>query len=198
MKVNCGVGGMIKIGLILISIFLFAGIAFSADSSGWKQVIEAANKEGRVVISGPPGEEWRKSIVDMFQQEYSKITVEFSAMAGRNFGDRIRKERELGKKLWDLRLSIRATTGSGSISLLEGGPHPNAARVYINWLLSPTTQAKLSKNTELNSRRTDVPAADKDSAVDPTKMSKYRNAATEENSDHDGKLLPLIRAALKR
>ena len=36
MKVNLEVGGMIKIGFVLISIFLFADIAFSADSSGWK------------------------------------------------------------------------------------------------------------------------------------------------------------------
>jgi len=93
---------------------------------------------------------------------------------------------------------IRLATGSGTISLLEGAPHPNASTVYINWLLSQKTQAKLSKAVELNSRRLDVAVADKDSAVDPAKLSRYRNNATEENSDIDNKLLPLIRAALKR
>ena len=39
----------------------------------------------------------------MFQQEYPEITVEYSAMAGRNLLPRIRQEREFGKKLWDLR-----------------------------------------------------------------------------------------------
>ena len=68
----------------------------------WKKVMDAAKKEGKIVISSAPGEEWRKSLVDMFQQEYPEITVEFSASPGRNFWPRIRKERGFGKKLWDL------------------------------------------------------------------------------------------------
>jgi hypothetical protein len=121
MKANVTGGNLIKTGLVLLSIFIAVNVAFSADSSvkrvkqsstqpaaqtdpsEWKKVIEAAKKEGKIVISGSPGKEWRRTLVDMFQQEYPEITVEFSADAGRNFWPRIRQERALGKRLWDLR-----------------------------------------------------------------------------------------------
>ena len=111
-----------NIGLILVTfLFLAVSATYGAESSKaakssaapretkmdageWKKVVEAAKKEGKIVMSGAPGEGWRKSLVDMFQQEYPEIAVEFSAGPGRNFWTRVRKERELGKKLWDLRM----------------------------------------------------------------------------------------------
>ena len=85
MNVNMAGSDLVKAGLVLISIFIAVSMAFSADSAvkrvkqsstqpvakpgpgEWKKVIEAAKKEGKIVISGAPGEEWRKSLVDMFQ-----------------------------------------------------------------------------------------------------------------------------------
>lgn len=55
------------------------------------------------------------------------------------------------------------TTGGGSLSLVRGAPHPNAARVFINWFLSRNGQMALQRHTDLygepapNSRRTDIP-----------------------------------------
>ena len=55
------------------------------------------------------------------------------------------------------------STGGGSISLIKGAPHPNAARVFINWFLSRKGQTALQKSNDLygelppNSRRIDVP-----------------------------------------
>lgn len=379
MKVNVRGSILLKTGFVVISIFIAFAVAFSADSSvkqpsmqgvaksdpgEWKKVVEAAKKEGKIVISGAPGEGWRKSLVDMFQQEYPEITVEFTAASGRTFGARVRQEREVGQKLWDLRSGgadtameakkngflspirplllpeiaddkkwiggidgifndrenkyilgytlyiepssyvnrdfikesdlkssaqlldqkfkgkiviltptagstqqslgnmafmygvnfirellsrqdvivtddnrqqvewvvrgkypiaigfsktllipfekqgvgknvveledkiIRLTTGSGNICLLEGAPHPNAAKVYINWLLSQKTQILLSKNVEHNSSRTDVPPVE--AAIDPAKLNKYRISSLEENSEFDGSLLPVIKEALKK
>ncbi len=50
----------------------------------------------------------------------------------------------------------------GSIALLNQAPHPNAARVFVNWLLSPEGQTALQRlaNTANNSEeslRTDIP-----------------------------------------
>ena len=371
-------------GLILAAfLFLTVSAAYGADSpkaakssaalretkmdaGEWKKVIEAAKKEGRIVVSGPPGEDWRRSLVDMFQKEYPEIAVEFSAGPGRNFGPRIRQERELGKKLWDLRLGgadtameakrngflapvrplllpeiaddskwigglngvfhdrenkyvlgyslyieptayanrdfikesdlkstaqlvdpkfrgkiviltptggatqqslgqmafmygkdfirdllskqdviitddnrqqvewvlrgrypvstnfaptllvpylkqglgknivnledkiVRLSMGSGTLSLFEGAPHPNAARVYINWLLSQKTQMRLCQNVKLNSSRTDVPVIDKDNAIDRTQISKARNSSTEENIEFTSSLMPIFREAMKK
>ena len=53
------------------------------DPNEWKKIVEAANKEGKIVIAGVPGEGWRKSMVDMFQQEYPEIKVEYSSTPGR-------------------------------------------------------------------------------------------------------------------
>ena len=336
------------------------------DPGQWKIVVEAAKKEGRLIICGAPSEEWRKSLVDMFQQEYPEIKVEYTGINGRDFWPRMRKERELGQKLWDLRAGgiealaypvkrdgllepirplllpenagdskwvggldglfndrekkfmptytiyiqrtvavnrdfikeseiksseqlldpkfrgkivmqnptagasytalgnlgfmyggnflrdllsrqnvtvtndnrqeaewlvrgkyplaigldntqlipyikqglgrnvikledkiIPVGTGFGGITLIKDAPHPNAARVYINWLLSQKTQLKLTKNVLLNSRRTDVPPVDKETAVDPSHLSNYRFYSTEENDEITTHFLPIIREALK-
>ena len=65
----------------------------------------------------------------------------------------------LGKNISILRAPMPKVVGSsgfGSIALMDKAPHPNAAKVYINWLLSRAGQAEW-KHTQRNSRRTDVP-----------------------------------------
>jgi iron(III) transport system substrate-binding protein len=56
------------------------------------------------------------------------------------------------------------STGGGSLSLLNQAPHPNAAKVFINWFLSPKGQIALQKlgdpDDPANSRRIDVPKTD--------------------------------------
>jgi iron(III) transport system substrate-binding protein len=52
------------------------------------------------------------------------------------------------------------TAGFGAVALMEGAPHPNASKVFINWLLSRRAQELWVKTgTQDNSRRTDVPVA---------------------------------------
>ena len=41
--------------------------------------------------------------------------------------------------------------------LPTGGPHPNAARLFIDWLLSPLGQTAIEENLYIHSLRTDVP-----------------------------------------
>ncbi len=49
------------------------------------------------------------------------------------------------------------TTGSGHVSFFKNAPHPNAAKVYINWLLSKQAQMTWQKYTAGNSFRADIP-----------------------------------------
>jgi iron(III) transport system substrate-binding protein len=49
------------------------------------------------------------------------------------------------------------TTGSGHIALFQKAPHPNAARVYVNWFLSREGQTAWQKYTQDNSLRSDIP-----------------------------------------
>ncbi len=55
------------------------------------------------------------------------------------------------------------TPGWGGIALMNRAPHPNAAKVYLNWLLSKEGQQAYVKPLETrNSRRVDVAPMDKD------------------------------------
>ena len=81
------------------------------------------------------------------------------------------------------------STGGGSISLIKGSPHPNAARVFINWFLSRKGQTALQKSNDLygelppNSRRMDIP---KDMLPPENRLvegRKYLDVARPEFSD---------------
>jgi len=49
------------------------------------------------------------------------------------------------------------SVGPGGISLLTNSPHPNAAKVYLNWLLSKEGQTLFVKSNGAQSRRLDTP-----------------------------------------
>jgi len=49
------------------------------------------------------------------------------------------------------------TSSAGSITLINRAPHPNAAKVFINWFLSRDGQMSWQKHTDRNSLRTDIP-----------------------------------------
>jgi iron(III) transport system substrate-binding protein len=52
----------------------------------------------------------------------------------------------------------RMSTGFGSVMLMNRAPQPNAARLFVNWLLSPAGQAAWVEATDIPSRRLDVAA----------------------------------------
>jgi iron(III) transport system substrate-binding protein len=71
----------------------------------------------------------------------------------------------LGKNIAGFRGDGKILTGGpglGTVSLMDRAPHPNAAKVYVNWLLSRQAQQEWSTKTGQNSRRIDVkqPAPD--------------------------------------
>jgi iron(III) transport system substrate-binding protein len=49
------------------------------------------------------------------------------------------------------------TAGFGTLGVLNRGPHPNAVKVYLNWLLSKEGQTAWSRASGYPSRRLDVP-----------------------------------------
>lgn len=48
------------------------------------------------------------------------------------------------------------TAGDSHIVIFNKAPHPNAAKVFLNWLLTPETQTMMSKENLRQSLRTDV------------------------------------------
>lgn len=51
---------------------------------------------------------------------------------------------------------VNLSVGFGAVALIDQAPHPNAAKVYLNWLLSRDGQQAWNRITGRNSRRTDV------------------------------------------
>jgi len=82
---------------------------------------------------------------------------------------KIFKQHELGKNVSDFLVPLPHPSleyGYGTVSMLSQAPHPNAAKVYVNWLLSKAGQTEWIKTGD-NSRRLDVPVADPDTAAQP-------------------------------
>jgi iron(III) transport system substrate-binding protein len=70
--------------------------------------------------------------------------------------------------------------GPGTVMFLNKAAHPNAAAVYINWLLSKEGQTKYSIATNMVSRRLDVQTDHVPSYLIPTPGKKYWQSSTED------------------
>jgi iron(III) transport system substrate-binding protein len=49
---------------------------------------------------------------------------------------------------------------NNTVWLLKNAPHPNAAKLWVNWILSKEGSTLWSKNAQVNARRLDVPVYD--------------------------------------
>lgn len=79
--------------------------------------------------------------------------------------------------------------GNG-VHLFNRAPHPNAAKLFINWLLTRETQVMWSGYTGSNSRRTDVPPVNPEAV--PAPGSKYYESGKEANFEEVFKSQKLI------
>ena len=79
------------------------------------------------------------------------------------------------------------SAGGGSLSLLNQAPHPNAAKVFINWFLSRRGQIALQKLGDTddppNSRRIDIPKDDVPSTNRLAPDGRYFDVVKPEYSD---------------
>jgi iron(III) transport system substrate-binding protein len=79
------------------------------------------------------------------------------------------------------------SAGGGSLSLLNQTPHPNAAKVFINWFLSKKGQIALQKLGDVddppNSRRVDIPKDDVPLTNRLAPEGKYFDVVKPEYSD---------------
>jgi iron(III) transport system substrate-binding protein len=60
------------------------------------------------------------------------------------------------KPISNIKEGYYAGTGSGNLAIMKNAPHPNAARVFINWLLSKEGQEAFTKAMGQPTRRFDV------------------------------------------
>jgi ABC-type Fe3+ transport system substrate-binding protein len=87
--------------------------------------------------------------------------------------------------------------GVGAIQYLAKAPHPNAARVFVNWLLSKATQTMLMQAVKLNSQRVDVPQGDPAEVVDVKAMGQYTCTQAEDLEPYEQHVVALLRDYLQ-
>ncbi|MBM2811332.1 MAG: ABC-type Fe3+ transport system periplasmic component [Chloroflexi bacterium] len=79
-----------------------------------------------------------------------------------------------------LREGAPISIGGGTINLAGDAPHPNAARVFINWLLSKDGQDSWQEHVQQPSLRLDVSRAGLDPTGIPKPGVQYADGGTEE------------------
>jgi iron(III) transport system substrate-binding protein len=70
--------------------------------------------------------------------------------------------------------------GNGGVSLLDRAPHPHAAKLYVNWLLSREGQLAYQQALRSPSLRVDIPKDGIDPLLVPKPGASYVNAGGEE------------------
>lgn len=65
------------------------------------------------------------------------------------------------------------SVSASGLHLFNRAPHPNAAKVFINWLLTQKVQQLVTESVASNSLRLDVPPGYPPEAVDPKRLEDY-------------------------
>jgi len=73
----------------------------TAASAAWDQLVAAAQKEGKVVVSGPPVPEARSKMPEAFKQRFN-IEMEYLAVNSSQLASRIESERAAGQYTMDV------------------------------------------------------------------------------------------------
>jgi ABC-type glycerol-3-phosphate transport system substrate-binding protein len=85
--------------------------------------------------------------------------------------------------------------GGFNLNIYNKRPHPNATRVFVNWLLSKDIVTGLSQAVGLTLRRQDVPSPEEE-ALRPIRGLKYSQAQSEENEKGEIKAVAFIRTVV--
>src|SRR5215469_9052395 len=88
---------MKKTFALLISIVLApTALAQSPDwKNSWDELVAAARKEGKVVVSGPPSQQLRQAMPAAFRDRFG-VTIEYLGGRGNDIATRLRTERRAG------------------------------------------------------------------------------------------------------
>jgi iron(III) transport system substrate-binding protein len=98
-----------------------------------------------------------------------------------------------------LREGTYLTSGTGGgVSVVERAPHPNAAKVYIDYLLSPEGQRRYTEATGLPSRRTDVSTDGVPPEYIPQEGAKYIPNYDQRAVEIRGEVRAVVESLVKR
>ncbi|HEY3302816.1 MAG TPA: extracellular solute-binding protein [Candidatus Binatia bacterium] len=83
-----------------------AGVAWQEE---WERILQAAKKEGKLAMIGPPGADRRDALTETFQKKFG-ISIEYQADPGAGLSPRLNAERKAERYLWDV-VVVGTTTG---------------------------------------------------------------------------------------
>jgi iron(III) transport system substrate-binding protein len=92
--------------------------AVEAQTSQWQQMVSAAKKEGKVVVSIPPGAELRKGLKEAFEKRFG-IELELVTGRGAASAKKIADEFRAGLRLTDVHTGGSAPISYGLSGMLE-------------------------------------------------------------------------------
>jgi iron(III) transport system substrate-binding protein len=119
---------------LLLTGFWFVRFLVAAQSapvnSEWEKVVEAAKKEGKVVVSIPTSAELRKEFDTGFQKAYPGIELELNVGRGASNISRIAEEQNAGVRSTDLHIG-------GTTSIITGLLAPNFLDPVMPAMLLP-------------------------------------------------------------
>jgi len=92
---------------------------------------------------------------------------------------------------------VLLTSVTGNIGFLDKAPHPNAARVMLNWFLSRERQLAYQKYVIADSLRTDISKEDVPAEIRRSEGVKYVVADSPDRLDQ-APILKVVREAWRR
>src|SRR6266576_2583973 len=90
------------------------------------------------------------------------------------------------------------TAGNGSLVIVRSAPHPNALRVYVDYLLSPEGQLEWSKAAGFASLRRDVPKDHVQDILVPKENMTYRDISMRRYVELREEIVQFIKSVLSR
>jgi iron(III) transport system substrate-binding protein len=84
------------------------------------------------------------------------------------------------------------TAGNGSVALINRAPHPNAAKLFLNWLLGKEGQSRMTHALGYASRRLDVSHEHLEPAIVPREGVRYQPNYKEQYVNLRGQILALL------
>lgn len=110
-----------------------APAATAAKASEWDGIIEAAKKEGRVVMMGPVGADVRDAFTQGFQKKYPELRVDYSGMPGASVAPKLLAELRAKRYITDLVVA-------GTTTALQSLQPVNAIVLMQPFLVGPESQ----------------------------------------------------------
>jgi ABC-type Fe3+ transport system substrate-binding protein len=97
-----------------------------------------------------------------------------------------------------LKEGVSISSGAGSVSVMDRAPHPNAATVFLNWLLSRAGQGAWQRAISLPSLRTDISKSELNSNIVVGRGVKYIDVGTEKFILAEPAIRSIITKALEK